>query len=106
MTQTFALPKNLVDEIDALRHDLGFGDVQTTIQYLLQNAIANERKVFVARLYHNRQKTMRQCAAMLNVDLEEMIGILQELEIPFHDDLEQQLQTVNELANGFRSAAV
>jgi hypothetical protein len=35
---------------------------------------------------------------MLNVDLEEMIDILRELEIPFNDDLEQQLETVNKLA--------
>lgn len=105
MNQTFTLPENLIEEIDILKNDLGFGDVEATIQYLLQNALASERKVLVARLYHNRQKTMRQCAEMLKIDLEQMTEILQELEIPFHDDLEQQLQTVNELANGFRPAA-
>lgn len=105
MNQTFTLPENLVEEIGILKNDLGFGDVEATVQYLLQNALAAERKVLVARLYHNRQKTMHQCAEMLKIDLEQMIEILQELEIPFHDDLEQQLQTVNELANKFRPVA-
>ena len=104
MSQTFTLPKNLVDEIDILRHDLGFGDREATIQYLLQTAIASERKLLVARLYHHHRKTLRQCAEMLNVDLEEMIDTLRELEIPFNDDLEQQLETVKELAKQFRPA--
>lgn len=104
MTQTITLPQNLVNDADALKQDLGFGDVEATIKYLLQTAIARERKLLVARLYQNRQKTLRQCAEILNVDLEEMMDILIELGISFgHDDLPQQLETAKKLAQEMRS---
>ena len=44
MTQTITLPQNLVNAADALKQDLGFGDVEATIKYLLQTAIAREKK--------------------------------------------------------------
>jgi len=57
-----------------------------------------KREFRVARLYQNRQKTMRQCVEMLSVDLEEMMDILIELGIPFgHDDLEDQLKSVEKV---------
>jgi predicted HTH domain antitoxin len=97
MTKTFTLPSKLTDEINTLRRDLGLGDVEATIQYLLQNAIAREKRHVVVRLYQNRQKTLRQCAEMLNVDLEEMMDILRDFNISFNDDLSQQLKTVKKL---------
>jgi energy-converting hydrogenase A subunit M len=104
MNQTITLPQNLVSDIDALKQHLGFGDVEATTTYLLQTAIERERKLLVARYYQNRQKTMRQCAEMLNVDLEEMMDILRELGISFgHDDLPQQLETAKKLAQQMRS---
>ncbi len=104
MNQTITLPQSLFNDIDALKQDLGFGDVEATTKYLLQTAIERERKLLVARLYQSRQKTLRQCAEILNVDLEEMIGILLELGFSLgHDDLPQQLEAAKKLAQEMRS---
>jgi predicted HTH domain antitoxin len=104
MSQTFTLPKNLIDDINILKQNLGLKDVEATIKYLLKKAVVQERKFLVARLYQNRQKTLRQCANILNVELEEMIDVLNEFGIPFHhDDLQQQLETVNRLAKAIKS---
>ena len=97
MKQTFTLSPNLVNEIVALRRDLGFDNVDSTIQYLLRNAVDRERKLIVTRLYKNDQKTMRQCAELLGVDLEEMIDILREFNVSFNDDLAEQLEAVNRI---------
>lgn len=105
MNQTFALPQNLVNDIDTLKQKLGFGDVEATIKYLVQTAIERENKLEVARLYQNRRKTLRQCAEMLNIDLEEMMDLLVQFGIPFgHDDIAQQLETVNQLVQRMKTA--
>lgn len=104
MNQTITLPQSLVSDIDALKQHLEFGDVEATTKYLLQTAIERERKLLVARYYQNRQKTLRQCAEMLNVDLEEMIDIMLELGFTLgHDDLPQQLETAKKLAQQMRA---
>jgi len=103
MKQTFTLPSKLAADIETLKHDLGLKNFEATIRHLLQNAIAREKKHIVVRLYQKRQKTMRQCAELLNVDLEEMIDILREFDVSFNDDLLQQLETVNRLTREMRA---
>ena len=104
MNQTFTLSPNLVNEIDTLRRDLGFTDAETTIQYLLQNAIEREKKHIVVRFYKNREKTMRQCAELLGVDLEEMMDILREFNVSFNDDLAEQLESIKKFTKGMQHA--
>jgi len=104
MEQAFTLSPNLVNDIDALRCDLGFADAEATIQYLLQNAIEREKKQIVVRLYKNQEKTMRQCAELLGVDLEEMINILREFHVSFNDDLAEQLEAVKKFTKGMQPA--
>jgi len=104
MNHTFILSKDLINAVDSLRRDLGFEDVDSTIQYLLHNAIDRERKLIVTRLYQNDQKTMRQCAELLGVDLEEMMNILREFHVSFNDDLAEQLEAVNKLTKGMQPA--
>ena len=107
MNHTFTLPKNLLDDIEALKRNLGMNNVDTTIKYLLKNAVVREKKLLVARLYQDRRKTLRQCAEMLNVDLEEMMNILRDFRIPFgQDDLAQQLKIVKKLAKQMRTETV
>jgi len=103
MKQTFTLPSTLAADIETLKHDLGLKNLEATIRHLLQSAIAREKKHVVVRLYQKRQKTMRQCAELLNVDLEEMIDILRDFNVSFNDDLSQQLETVNRLAREMRA---
>jgi hypothetical protein len=105
MNHTFTLPSSLVDDIDLLKRNWGLENTKATVKHLLKLAVAREKKFLIARLYQNRQKTMRQCAEMLNVDLETMMDILIELNIPFgQDDLPQQLETVNKLVKEMRAA--
>jgi len=104
MNNTFTLSKDLIDAVDGLRRDLGFDNVDSTIQYLLHNAVDRERKLIVTRLYQNDQKTMRQCAELLGVDLEEMINILRELHVSFNDDLAEQLEAVKKFTKGMQPA--
>jgi len=104
MNHTFTLSQDLIDNIDGLRRDLGFDNVDSTIQYLLRNAVDRERKLIVTRLYQNDQKTMRQCAELLGVDLEEMMNILREFKVSFNDDLAEQLETVKKFSKGMQPA--
>jgi len=102
MTESVVLPQNLRDEIQALTRDLGFTTPQATVQYLLQNAVASEKKLLVIRMYQNNQKTLRQCAELLHIDLEEMIDTLRDFRIPFNDDIEQQMGNVKRLVQKVR----
>lgn len=104
MNSTFTLSKELIDPIDGLRRDLGFDNVDATIQYLLRNAVDRERKLIVTRMYQNDQKTMRQCAELLGVDLEEMMNILREFKVSFNDDLAEQLEAVKKFTKGMQPA--
>lgn len=92
------------DEIQILTRDLGLVSSEATVQYLLQKAIARERKFLVASLYQKGQKTMRQCAALLNVDLETMMDILRDFDIPFHDNIAQQIETAQKLVREMQVA--
>lgn len=104
MNENITLPPQLRDDIQSLTRDLGLVSSDATVQYLLQKAVEREKKFLVASLYQKGQKTMRQCAALLNVDLEEMIDILRDFEIPFHDDIIQQIETAHKLVREMQSA--
>ncbi len=104
MTETIALTQSLRAEVHALTRNLGFKTPEATIHYLLNNAIQNEKRLHVARLYQQGQKTLRQCAELLHVDLEEMIDILRDFRIPLDDDLGQRLETVKRLVQQIRPA--
>jgi len=104
MNETFTLPSQLHDEIKTLTHDLGLKSHEATVQYLLQNAIAREKKLLVVQMYGNNQKTLRQCAELLNIDLEEMIDILRDFRVSFNDDLAEQLEAAHKLVREMQSA--
>ncbi len=98
MTETIALTGSIRDEVHALTRNLGFKTPRATILYLLNNAIQTEKKLHIARLYQKGQKTLRQCAELLHVDLEEMIDTLRDFRIPLDDDMEQQIATLRNLS--------
>jgi len=104
MNENITLPPQLRDDIQSLTRDLGLVSSDATVQYLLQKAVEREKKFLVANLYQKGQKTMRQCAALLNVDLEEMMDILRDFEIPFHDDITQQIETAKKLVREMQAA--
>ena len=104
MNENITLPPQLRDDIQSLTRDLGLVSSDATVQYLLQKAVEREKKLLVANLYQKGQKTMRQCAALLNVDLEEMMDILRDFEIPFHDDITQQIETAKKLVREMQAA--
>lgn len=62
--------------------------------------IENERKLRVARLYQKGRKTLRQCAEMLGTDVEGMMKILYDLDIPLSngsaDDIFKSLKMMRE----------
>ena len=71
----------------------------------IQGISERERKIFVARLYQDKKKTLRQCAELLQIDLEQMIDVLREFRIPFHhDDIAEQLKTARKLAREMQAA--
>lgn len=105
MNQTFTLPQNLAADLESLKGALGLGNFEATIEYLLKTAVSRERELGVVRSYQNQQKTLRQCAEALHVELDEMIEILQEHGVLFHhDDLSQQLDVANRLAQQMKAA--
>ncbi len=107
MNQTFTLPQSLAGDIEKLKGVLGLENLDATIQYLLKTAVSRERALGVVRLYQSQQKTLRQCAEALNIELDEMIEILQEHGVAFHhDDLPQQFEVVNRLAQEMKAAQV
>lgn len=104
MNQTFTLPQNLAADIEKLKGVLGLDNLETTIEYLLKSAVSRERVLGVVKSYQNQQKTLRQCAEALNVELDEMIEILREHGVVFqHDDLAQQLEIVNRLTQRMKA---
>lgn len=105
MNQTFTLPQNLAADIESLKGALGLDNLEATIEYLLETAVSREKALGVVRSYQNQQKTLRQCAEALHVELDEMIEILQEHGVLFHhDDMPQQLEAVNRLTQQLKSA--
>lgn len=105
MNQTFTLPQNLAADIEKLKGVLGLDNLETTIEYLLKSAVSRERVLGVVKSYQNQQKTLRQCAEALNVELDEMIEVLREHGVAFHhDDLSQQLEVVNRLTQRMQAA--
>lgn len=57
-----------------------------------------EKQLRVAKLYCEEKKTLRQCAELMEVDLENMIDILRDLNIPLEvDSSPQHKQTLKML---------
>ena len=44
----------------------------------------------MAQLYSKRKKTLRQCAELLGVDLEELMNIFYGLNVPLSDEISPQ----------------
>lgn len=82
MKITISLSDRLIEELDELLSHNGRHTRNRLIQKLLRDSIAREKQMRVARLYCNEKKTLRQCAEILGVDLEEMMDILRRLNIP------------------------
>ena len=77
------------------------------IQKLLRDSITREKQLRVAQLYSKGKKTLRQCAELLEVDLEEMIDILRDLKIPLEaDGSPQHKQTLQMLRQGRKSQSL
>lgn len=66
--------------------------------------IENARKRRVAKLYQRGRKTLRQCAEMLGTDVEGMMKILYDLDIPLSngsaDDFLKNLKMIHEQQPG------
>ena len=82
MKITISLSDKLAAELDQLTHPNGRLNRTRLIQKLLRDSIMREKKRRVAQLYVKGKKTLRQCAELLEVDLEGMIDMLYELNIP------------------------
>ncbi len=104
MNGTLVVPSSFRDEIQTLTQNLGLASTEATVAYLLQNAIATEKKLLAARMFESGEKTMRQCAKFLNLDLEEVMDLFSELGVNFNPDLAQQMEMVKKLARETRAA--
>jgi len=82
MNITISLSDKLAAELDELTHQNGRTNRARLIQKFLRNSIMREKQWRVAQLYVKGKKTLRQCAEPLEVDLEGMIDILHELNVP------------------------
>jgi len=82
MKITISLSDKLAAELDELAQQNGRSNRTRLIQKLLRDSIVREKQWRVAQLYVKGKKTLRQCAELLGVDLEGMIDILYELDIP------------------------
>jgi len=100
MNVTIDLPKDVLTEVDALTKKKKFVNRKQTLRSLVLQSLEKERKLQVAKLYQKRRKTLRQCAELLSVDLEEMMEILRGFNIPLSDgsadDIFKSLQMMRE----------
>jgi len=93
-----SLSDKLAAELDELAYKNGRSNRSRLIQRLLGDSIKREKQWRVAQLYVKGKKTLRQCAELLDVDLEGMIDILQDLKIPLEgDDSPQHKETLKML---------
>lgn len=100
MNVTITLPKDVIAEVDAVTKEKKFLNRKQTIRSLVLDSLEKERKLRVAKLYQKRRKTLRQCAEMLDVDIEEMMEILRECNVPLSngsaDDIFKSLKMMRE----------
>jgi Arc/MetJ-type ribon-helix-helix transcriptional regulator len=82
MKITISLPGKLAAELDELAEKNGRSSRNHIIRKLLRDSIVREKQWRIAQRYVEGKKTLRQCAELLGVDLEGMINILQDLNIP------------------------
>jgi hypothetical protein len=87
MKITISLSESLAAELDELiSKKNGQANRGRVIQKLLRDSLIREKQTRVAKLYVNGKKTLRQCAELLGVDLEGMIDILQDLNLPLEPE--------------------
>jgi predicted HTH domain antitoxin len=104
MKITISLPDKLAAELDELAHMNGRSSRNRMIQKLLRDSIVREKQWRVAQRYVEGKKTLRQCAELLGVDLEGMINILQDLNIPLEvEDSPQHKLALKMLRQGRKS---
>ncbi|MCI0697003.1 hypothetical protein L0337_33980 [candidate division KSB1 bacterium] len=82
MKITISLSDRLVEELDELLSHNGRHTRNRLIQKLLRESITREKQLRVAKLYWEGKKTLRQCAEILGIDLEEMMDVLCRFNIP------------------------
>lgn len=87
-----SLSDQLAVELDELASKNGRSNRSQLIQKLLADSIKREKQRRIAQLYVKGKKTLRQCAELLDVDLEGIIDILQDLKIPLEGDNSPQHQ--------------
>jgi predicted HTH domain antitoxin len=100
MNVTITLPKEVIAEVDALTKEKKLPNRKQTLRDLILKSLEKERRLRVAKLYQKRRKTLRQCAEMLNVDIEEMMEILREYNVPLSngsaEDIFKSLKMIRE----------
>jgi len=100
MNITINLPRDVITEVDVLTKKKKFVNRRQTLRNLVLQSLEKEKKLQVAKLYQKRRKTLRQCAELLSVDLEEMMEILRGFNIPLSDgsadDIFKSLQMMRE----------
>jgi len=100
MNITITLPKHAIAEVDALAKEKKNISRKRTLRKLVLQSLETERKRRIARLYQRGRKTLRQCAEMLGTDVEGMMKILYDLDIPLSngsaDDFLKNLKMIRE----------
>jgi predicted HTH domain antitoxin len=100
MNVTITLPKDVIAEVDVLTKEKKFVNRRQTLRNLILKSLDKERKLRVAKLYQKRRKTLRQCAEILGIDIEEMMEILYEFNIPLSngsaDDILKNIKMMRE----------
>ncbi|MGH7492629.1 MAG: hypothetical protein ACREOO_09560 [bacterium] len=82
MKLKITISDRLVRQMDELFPRNGGSSRERTIQKLLRESLLREKQKRVAKLYYQGKKTLRQCAALLNVELQELMEIFCDLGIP------------------------
>jgi len=101
-----SMPKPLMAELDELKNQNGRSTRSRLIQKLLRDSLAREKQARVAQLYVKGKKTLRQCAEILEIDLEAMIDLLRGLNIPLDDGRSPQNKMALKIARQIRERKV
>ena len=103
MKITISMPEPLIAALDELKNQNGRSTRSRLIQKLLRDSLAREKQVCVAQLYVKGKKTLRQCAEIFGIDLEEMIDLLRSLNIPLDDGRSPQNKMALKIARQIRA---
>jgi len=106
MKITISMPENLIAELDELKNQNGRSNRSRLIQKLLRDSIAREKQARVAQLYVKGKKTLRQCAEILGIDLEEMIDLLRTFNIPLDGGRSPQNKMALKIARQIREQRI